>query len=63
MDSDGVYFARRAAEERVAAMKTAHPIARKTHLELASRYDELARAIDATARDSGLQQREESQTG
>lgn len=54
MESDSAYFARRAANERVAAMKAAHPTARQAHLELAKRYDELARAIAATELGDGV---------
>jgi hypothetical protein len=45
MEPDKVYFSRRAAEERSAAANTAHQSARQAHLELAHRYDDLARAI------------------
>lgn len=47
MEGDAVYFARRAAQEREAALKAAHPSARDAHLELAGRYDDLATAIAA----------------
>ena len=47
MMSDAAYFSRRANEERVAAMKAADPRARKVHLEMAARYDELACAIES----------------
>jgi len=40
-------IARRAREERAAAMKAARPEARKAHLEMAERYDDLATARDA----------------
>lgn len=45
MESDAAYFERRAREERAAALKALHPEARKAHIELAGRYDELAGAI------------------
>ena len=45
MESDAAYFGRRANAERVAAMKAADPRARKAHLDMAERYDELAKAI------------------
>ncbi len=45
IEGDGAYFGRRANEERVAAMKAPHPKARKAHLEMAGRYDDLATAI------------------
>ena len=45
MEGDATYFAHRASEERAAALKALHPTARRRHLEMASRYDELAGAI------------------
>ena len=45
MEGDGIYFGRRAGEERSAAMKARHPQARKAHLEMADRYADLATAI------------------
>lgn len=45
MEGDAIYFTRRAGEERVAAIKAGHPNARRVHIDLAERYDELARAI------------------
>lgn len=45
MEGDAAYFDRRAREERTAALKALHPEARKAHLEMAGRYDELASAI------------------
>jgi len=42
MHGDANYFIRRANEERLAAMKAAHPSARQAHLKMAARYDELA---------------------
>lgn len=50
MEGDGIYFERRANEERIAAMKAPDPRARKAHLELAERYGDLATAI--SSRDS-----------
>ncbi|HEY6048311.1 MAG TPA: hypothetical protein VIV07_04605 [Sphingomicrobium sp.] len=50
MEADFAYFNRRAHEERVAAMKALHPLARQAHIELAKRYDELAGAIAAHER-------------
>lgn len=47
MEGDSRYFSRRASEERVAAMAAADPRARNAHLQMASRYDELASAIGA----------------
>jgi hypothetical protein len=43
-ESDFEYFQRRAAEEQVAAENAAHASARESHLELASRYSEMAKA-------------------
>lgn len=54
MESDTVYFARRASEERAAAMKASHVTARQAHLEMAQRYEELATAITARERYLGL---------
>ena len=48
MEGSQSYFARRAAEEREAATRAAHPLARQAHLDLADRYDDRARA-DGTA--------------
>jgi hypothetical protein len=45
MESDAIYFNRRANEERIAAMKAVHQTARRAHLEMAERYDELVSAI------------------
>jgi hypothetical protein len=46
MESKSGYFARRASEEREAALKSAHATAREAHLTLAKRYDELANASE-----------------
>jgi hypothetical protein len=43
-ESDFEYFERRAIEERAAADRAAHLSARQSHLELASRYSEMAKA-------------------
>jgi hypothetical protein len=43
-ESDFEYFERRALEERVAADRAVHSSARQSHLELASRYSEMAQA-------------------
>lgn len=45
MAGDSAYFARRAEEERFAALKAVHPGARNAHLELAMRYADLSLAI------------------
>jgi hypothetical protein len=47
MESDATYFGRRASEERGAAMRAPHPTARRVHLDMADRYDELSGAIAA----------------
>jgi hypothetical protein len=47
MDKDAAYFARRAREEREAAMKAEHPTAQQRHIELAEAYDNRVRAIAA----------------
>ena len=39
MENDRDYFRRRANEERAAAMKSPNVHARRTHLELADRYE------------------------
>ena len=54
MEDDATYFSRRASEERTVAMKAAHPSARRAHLELAQRYDDLARSITARHQYLGL---------
>jgi hypothetical protein len=50
----GLPATRRALDERTAAMRAVHPNARKAHLEMASRYDELAQSIDAREKFLGL---------
>jgi hypothetical protein len=47
MERDAAYFTRRANEERAAAMRAAHPTARKAHLEMAERYRERSAALTA----------------
>jgi hypothetical protein len=54
MESDAIYFARRAAQERAAAIKARHPGARQAHLDIADRYDDLIAAISAHERTHGL---------
>lgn len=41
-ESESAYFRRRAQEEREAAMKSPHGDARRSHQELANRYEALA---------------------
>ncbi|HEU5286213.1 MAG TPA: hypothetical protein VFU20_06865 [Sphingomicrobium sp.] len=43
--SDAEYFARRSNEERAAAERATHPRARQSHIDLADRFAEAARAI------------------
>jgi len=50
MESDTIYFRRRASEERTAALNTRHLRARQAHLEMAARYEDLVRAIVARER-------------
>ena len=47
METDYGYFRRRASEEREAAMKAEHSAARRAHLELAHRCEDLATEIEA----------------
>jgi uncharacterized protein involved in type VI secretion and phage assembly len=46
MESNASYFGRRAREELFAAIRADHHRARRAHLDLAARYDELARATE-----------------
>jgi hypothetical protein len=46
MESDSVYFAGRAQQEREAAMRATHEAARRAHTMMAARYAELASAIE-----------------
>jgi hypothetical protein len=48
-ESDQDYFGRRAREERHAAESAQHPHARRAHLELADRYDEMSEATRPAA--------------
>ena len=52
MESDAAYFRRRASEERARALGFKAGPARKAHLEMAQRYDDLVEAM--TARDYRL---------
>lgn len=47
MESNASYFGRRAREELFAAIRADHHKARRAHLDLAARYDDLARSIEA----------------
>jgi hypothetical protein len=62
MEGDKIYFRRRAADERAAAMKAAHPHAREAHLELAGRYDDLANGIEGRERYLRLDQDDTQQS-
>jgi hypothetical protein len=44
MERDSIYFSRRASEERDAATRAAHSMARQAHLKMAERYDDFAAA-------------------
>jgi hypothetical protein len=44
-EGDQVYFARRASEERTASLKAQDANARRAHIELAERYEDLVRAM------------------
>lgn len=46
MECDTLYFQRRARQERAAATKAPHPNARKAHLTMAVRFEELSGALD-----------------
>jgi hypothetical protein len=57
MESDAAYFRRRASEEYVACASAAHSAARRSHLELGRRYEDLAWAIDAQEHRLGINPR------
>ena len=42
MEGDKIYFGRRANEEREAALRSSDPNARRSHLEMARRYQQQA---------------------
>jgi len=44
-ESDDSYLHRRAVEERAKALDTLDPKVRQVHLDMAARYEDLARAI------------------
>ena len=54
MSTDDEYFRRRAQEEREAAIKAAHPEARRSHTNLADAYDAHARNLAAEGRRSAI---------
>jgi hypothetical protein len=49
METDRVYYSRRASEEREAALKAAHPRVRQAHLEMAKGYDERLAGMTSSA--------------
>jgi hypothetical protein len=49
MESDRIYFKRRADQERSAATHAADESSRKAHLEMAARYRQRAQAMETTA--------------
>ena len=52
-ESDESYLRRRAVEERAKALDALHPKVRQVHLDMAARYDDLARAIETFDRHLG----------
>lgn len=54
METDTVYFARRALQERLAAGKATCRLASQSHLELAERFEELAAGIANHERNMGF---------
>ena len=54
MESEAVYFSRRMAEEKSAAIHAVHPKARAAHLELAARYEERISALEAVPTNASL---------
>jgi hypothetical protein len=47
METDVQYYTRRASEERLAAMRSAHVTVRQAHLDMAQRYDERVTALSS----------------
>lgn len=54
MENDVSYFSRRASEERAAALQSLDMKARRSHLEMAERYDDLIEALITNEDDLGL---------
>ena len=50
MESNAVYYRRRMAEERAAAIHASHPRAREAHLEMSARYEERLSSLDMAER-------------
>lgn len=46
METDAKYFRRRARDEFFAAIRADHHKARRAHLDMAARYEDLVRALD-----------------
>jgi hypothetical protein len=46
METDAKYFRRRAREEFFAAIRAHHHKARRAHLDMAARYEDLVRELD-----------------
>ena len=45
MTGDTEYFRRRALEEKAASIRAANPAAQNAHIQMARRYEELAKAL------------------
>lgn len=54
MESDIVYFRRRASDERSAALQARNAEARLRHAEMANRYEDLVRAIVGSHQHFGI---------
>lgn len=54
MESEAVYYRRRMAEEKSAAIHAAHPKARTAHLEMAARYEERINGLEAVPTGASL---------
>jgi len=54
MERDAIYYRRRMAEERAAAIHAAHPRARAAHLEMSARYEQRLIALEADERQGPL---------
>jgi hypothetical protein len=54
MDKDRLYFARRAVQERAAALSATDARVRQVHLEMAARYEERLVEIGKAERAAGI---------
>ena len=54
MESDLAYFRRRASDERTAALEARQSEARRLHVEMAERYEDLVRGIVASHQQLGI---------